>query len=61
MVHVETERGDDEGVRDYILKNFDFRPKAMIEELDLRRPIFRNSAAFGHFGREGFPWEEIKK
>lgn len=61
MIHVETERGDDEEVRNYILENFDFRPKSMIEELNLRRPIFRNSAAFGHFGREGFPWEEIKK
>jgi S-adenosylmethionine synthetase len=59
MVHAETERGDDEKVRQYVLKNFDFRPKAMIEELNLRRPIYKSTAAFGHFGREEFPWEKI--
>jgi S-adenosylmethionine synthetase len=37
---------------------FDFRPLAMIERLKLRRPIYRASAAYGHFGRSGFPWEE---
>lgn len=42
-------------------QNFDFRPKAIIERLGLRRPIYRATAAYGHFGREGFPWEEIVK
>lgn len=39
---------------------FDFRPAAMIEKLDLLRPIFKSTAAYGHFGREGegFKWEE---
>jgi S-adenosylmethionine synthetase len=39
---------------------FDFRPAAMIEKLDLLNPIFKNTAAYGHFGREdeGFKWEE---
>jgi S-adenosylmethionine synthetase len=39
---------------------FDFRPAAMIEKLDLLKPIFKNTAAYGHFGREGegFKWEE---
>ena len=38
---------------------FDFTPKGMIETLDLRRPIYRKTAAYGHFGREDadFPWE----
>jgi len=44
----------EETVRDF----FDFRPLAIIEELDLRRPIYRETAAYGHFGRKGFPWEE---
>lgn len=36
---------------------FDFRPQAIIDRLDLRRPIFRQTAAYGHFGRPEFPWE----
>jgi S-adenosylmethionine synthetase len=39
---------------------FDMRPAAIIERLDLRRPIFRRTAAYGHFGRtdrDGFTWE----
>ncbi|MGA7270594.1 MAG: methionine adenosyltransferase [Acidimicrobiia bacterium] len=40
-------------VRDY----FDFRPGAIIQRLDLLRPIYRPTTAYGHFGREGFPWE----
>ena len=59
MVHAETERGPDGHVRDYVLKHFDFRPRAMIEQLDLRKPVFQNTAAFGHFGRDGFSWENI--
>ena len=37
---------------------FDFRPKAIIEKLDLLRPIYRSTTNYGHFGRPGFPWEE---
>jgi S-adenosylmethionine synthetase len=36
---------------------FDFRPAAIIDQLDLRRPIYRPTAAYGHFGRAEFPWE----
>ena len=44
-------------------KHFDFRPAAIISNLDLRRPIFKRSAAYGHFGREdvAFPWERTDK
>lgn len=44
---------------DKISKNFDLTPKGIIETLQLRRPIYRNTAAYGHFGREeeGFTWE----
>ena len=55
-----TAKGD--GGRDLspILKqHFDFRPLAIIERLKLRQPIFQRTACYGHFGREGFPWEEI--
>jgi S-adenosylmethionine synthetase len=42
-----------------VRETFDFTPKAMIEHLDLRRPIYRKTAAYGHFGREDkdFSWE----
>jgi S-adenosylmethionine synthetase len=36
---------------------FDFRPAAIIRDLDLRRPIYEDTAAYGHFGRKEFPWE----
>lgn len=42
-----------------LMKYFDFRPQAIIERLDLRKPIFRASAAYGHFGRDQFPWERL--
>jgi S-adenosylmethionine synthetase len=40
---------------------FDFRPAAIIQHLDLRRPIYRETAAYGHFGRKGFSWEETDR
>ncbi|MHB1843055.1 MAG: methionine adenosyltransferase [Sulfobacillus sp.] len=42
---------------------FDFRPAAIIEALDLRRPIYRQTASYGHFGRPGadFPWERLDR
>ncbi|HEY7283087.1 MAG TPA: methionine adenosyltransferase [Actinomycetota bacterium] len=40
---------------------FDFRPAAIIRDLDLRRPIYRETAAYGHFGRKGLPWEETDR
>jgi S-adenosylmethionine synthetase len=42
-----------------VAKHFDFRPKAIIERLGLRNPIFKQTAAYGHFGKTGLPWEEI--
>ncbi|TDI83780.1 MAG: methionine adenosyltransferase [Caldithrix sp.] len=46
-----------------VRKNFALTPKGIIEMLDLRRPIYKKTAAYGHFGRdgEGFTWEEIDK
>ena len=44
-----------------IRKHFDFSPKGIIETLDLRKPIYRKTAAYGHFGRPGFTWEKIDK
>jgi len=44
-----------------IEKKFDFRPKAIIERLDLRKPIYLPTAAYGHFSKPSFPWEKIIK
>ncbi|OGL86044.1 methionine adenosyltransferase [Candidatus Uhrbacteria bacterium RIFCSPLOWO2_02_FULL_48_12] len=46
-------------ITNVVAKNFDFRPQAIIERLDLRRPIYQQTAAYGHFGRANLPWEEI--
>ena len=54
---------DDEGnnLTELVSKNFDFKPRAIIERLGLNRPIFRPTAAYGHFGVAGRPWEEVIK
>ena len=58
-----TGRIPDETILELIEKHFDFRPAAMIRDLDLRRPIYRATAAFGHFGRDDIdaPWERTDK
>jgi S-adenosylmethionine synthetase len=43
----------------FIQKEIDLTPKGIIERLNLRRPIYRPSAAYGHFGRHQFPWEHL--
>ena len=54
---------DDEEIAKIVEKNFDFRPAAIIRDLDLRRPIYRKTAAYGHFGRTDveLPWEKLDK
>ena len=54
---------DDEKIAELVEKNFDFRPAAIIRDLDLRRPIYRQTAAYGHFGRTDIdlPWEHTDK
>ena len=49
----------DEKIAEAVREVFDLRPRAIIEHLDLRKPIYRKTAAYGHFGREdeGFTWE----
>lgn len=44
-----------------VRKVFDLTPAGIIQTLDLKRPIYRETAAYGHFGRENFPWEQINK
>jgi len=51
----------DEKIADIIKNVFDFRPSRIIEKLDLLRPVYRATAAYGHFGRPeaGFTWERL--
>jgi S-adenosylmethionine synthetase len=52
-----------EQLMDFVAKNFDLRPEAIIETLELRRPIYRQTASYGHFGRTDIdlPWERLDK
>jgi S-adenosylmethionine synthetase len=54
---------EDEVLSKIVQKVFDFRPSAIIRELDLRRPIYQQTAAYGHFGRDDIdlPWEALNK
>ena len=65
-VHVDcfgTNKVPEEKMRQIVLDNFDMKPKAITENLRLRRPIYRKTAAYGHFGREDedFGWEKTDK
>ncbi|MCD5397482.1 methionine adenosyltransferase [candidate division NPL-UPA2 bacterium] len=53
----------EEKIVELVRKNFDLTPRGIIEYLDLRRPIYKKTAVYGHFGREeeGFPWEKTNK
>jgi S-adenosylmethionine synthetase len=57
----ETGKLSDEQILALVQKHFDMRPKAIIDQLDLLRPIYKQTSTFGHFGREGFPWEKTDK
>lgn len=67
-VHVESyntvkEGMDDDDLARIVAENFDFRPYNILKELDLKRPIYRKTASFGHFGRNDsdFTWEKPKE
>ena len=49
-----------ERIYEFVEKNFDFSLSNIIKELDLLRPIYKETACYGHFGRNDFPWEKIK-
>ena len=55
-----TGKVDDERLAEIVKEVFDFRPSAIIRRLDLRRPIYKQTAAYGHFGRTDvdLPWEK---
>ena len=54
---------EDDKLVEIVRENFDLRPAGIIQMLDLRRPIYRQTAAYGHFGRTDvkLPWEKLDK
>ncbi|GAB1430617.1 methionine adenosyltransferase [Ignavibacteria bacterium] len=54
-----TGKTDGAALSEFILANIDMTPRGIIERLNLRRPIYRATAAYGHFGRDEFPWEQL--
>jgi S-adenosylmethionine synthetase len=58
-----TGKVSDDKITDLVLEHFDLRPKGIVNMLDLLRPIYQKTAAYGHFGREEpeFTWERTDK
>lgn len=52
---------DDDGFHSVISHNFSFKLKDMIRELNLLRPIYKDTSVYGHFGNNHYLWEQIKK
>jgi S-adenosylmethionine synthetase len=53
--------GDERAAAEFVMNAFDFRPRMIIDRLNLLRPIYRSTTNYGHFGRTGLPWETIEK
>lgn len=63
-MYVDTEgtgKVDDRRLEQAVRDIFDARPAAIIQQLDLRRPIYKQTSSYGHFGREHLPWEQTDK
>jgi len=58
MVQALDERGEE--ISEDIVRKFDFRPSAIIERLELRRPLYLSTASYGHFGKSNLPWEKVE-
>ena len=56
-----TGKMDDEALAEVVKKEFDLRPYAIIRDLKLRNPVFKKTAAYGHFGYKGFSWEQTDR
>ena len=56
-----TGKFSDEQLSQIVCREFDLRPKAIINQFDLQKPIYKQTASYGHFGRSQFPWEKLDK
>jgi S-adenosylmethionine synthetase len=63
-IHIQTfgtNQVDEALIEKMVREVFDLRPGAIVRDLDLKRPIYGATAAYGHFGRAGFPWEQLNR
>lgn len=51
----------DDKIKGMVQEHFDLTPAGIIEKLNLKRPVYRKTSTYGHFGRPGFPWEDVDK
>ena len=56
-----TNHVDDAKIEDAVREVFDLRPGAIVRDLDLKKPGYQRSAAYGHFGRSEFTWEQLNR
>jgi S-adenosylmethionine synthetase len=56
-----TSKFDEKRLESCVREVFKLTPRGIIESLDLLKPVYRKSASYGHFGRDGFSWEKIDK
>ncbi|KFO32655.1 S-adenosylmethionine synthase isoform type-2 [Fukomys damarensis] len=61
IFHYGTSQKSERELLEIVKKNFDLRPGVIVRDLDLKKPIYQRTAAYGHFGRDSFPWEVPKK
>ncbi|TWW66023.1 S-adenosylmethionine synthase isoform type-2 [Takifugu flavidus] len=61
IFHYGTSQKSEKELLDIVMKNFDLRPGIIVRDLDLRKPIYQDTAAYGHFGRGVFSWEVPKE
>ncbi|KAK2510506.1 hypothetical protein Q9966_013619 [Columba livia] len=61
IFHYGTSQKSERELLEIVKKNFDLRPGVIVRDLDLKRPLYQRTAAYGHFGRDSFPWEVPKK
>ena len=52
-------RSDDKKILDAVQKVFDFRPAAISDKLGLKKPIYKRTTNYGHFGKADLPWEQV--
>jgi len=56
-----THKVDEDKIESAVRSLFSFKPSNIIQQLDLLRPIYKETSAYGHFGRDIFPWEQLDK
>ena len=61
LIHIWTSNLSDEELAEIVTKVFDLRPAAIIEQFDLKKPIYKKTSAYGHFNSADFPWEKTDR